>query len=122
MIGSKVAILLCVSFALTMAAPTDLLGSLNLGNILKPVDNLVGNLGNDLGKLLKDVTGLVEALLKELIKIINQLIGVLNIPKGQDPLAFVQNLVGQLEPIVNQLLGTVSSGVGKIVDDVNDYF
>lgn len=119
MIGSKVGILLCVSLALTMAAPTDLLGSLNLNNLLKPVTNLVGNLGDDLGKLLKDVTGLVARLLEELIQLIDRLIGVLKIPSGTDPLAFVQNLVGQLEPIVNQLLGTVSSGVGEIVDDVS---
>lgn len=119
MVCSKVAFLLCASLTLSMAAPTDLLGSLNLNSILKPVDNLVGNLGTDLGKLLNDVTGLVAKLLDELIQLIDRLISVLNIPKGQDPLSFVQNLVGQLEPIVNQLLGTVSSGVGEIVDDVS---
>jgi hypothetical protein len=119
MVGSKVALLLCASLALSMAAPTDLLGSLDLNNLLKPVTGLVGDLTNDLSKILKDVTGLVEKLLKELIAIINQLIKVLNIPNGQDPLAFVQNLVSQLEPIVNQLLGTVSSGVGEIIGDVS---
>lgn len=119
MVSSKVALLLCASAALSMAAPTDLLSSLNLGSILKPVDSLVGNLGDDLGKLLKDVTGLVAKLLGKLIQIIDRLVSVLKIPNGQDPLSFVQNLVGQLEPIVNQLLGTVSSGVGEIVDDVS---
>jgi hypothetical protein len=117
MVGSKVAILICVSLALTSVATADLLGGLDLGNILGPVtglvDGLVGNLTDDLSKLLKDVTGLVAQLLKTLISIINQIVKVLNIPSGQDPLAFVQNLVSQLEPIVNQLLGTVSSGVGK---------
>jgi hypothetical protein len=127
MFSSKVAIFLCASLALTMAAPTGgLLGSLDLGNILKPitgaVGDLVGNLTDDLSELLKDVTGLVAALLKELIKVINQLVKVLNIPSGTDPLAFVQNLVSQLEPIVNELLGTVSSGVGEIVDDVSQRF
>lgn len=119
MVASKVALLLCASLALSMAAPTDLLSGLNLNNILNPVTDLVGNLGTDLGKLLNDVTGLVAKLLNELIQIIDQLISVLNIPKGQDPLSFVQNLVSNLEPLVNQLLGTVSSGVGEIVDDVS---
>jgi hypothetical protein len=126
MFSSKVAIFLCASLALTMAAPTgDLLSGLNLGNILNPitgvVGDLLGNLTDDLSELLKDVTGLVAALLKQLIKVINQLVKVLQIPSDQDPLAFVQNLVAQLEPIVNQLLGTVSSGVGEIVDDVRFY-
>jgi hypothetical protein len=121
MVGSKVVLLLCASLALSMAAPTDLLGGLNLGNILKPVDNLVGNLVDDLSGLLHDVTGLVAQLLKELIAIINQLVKILQIPSGQDPLSFVQNLVSQLEPLVDQLLGTVSSGVGEIVDDVSKF-
>ena len=117
MTASKVAILLCASLALSMAAPTG--GLLDLGDILKPVTGLVGNLGDDLSALLKDVTGLVAALLKQLIKIVNQLVKILNIPDGADPLGFVQSLVSQLQPIVDQLLGTVSSGVGEIVGDVS---
>jgi hypothetical protein len=116
MYGSKVAIFLCVSFALTMAAPTNLL------NILNPVDNLlnnvVGNLANDLNNLLKDVTGLVAQLLKVLIAIINAIIKALNVPSGQDVLDFVQNLVSQLEPLIQQLLGAVSSGAAEIIDNV----
>jgi hypothetical protein len=118
MIGSKVVLLLCASVAISMAAPT---GGLDLGSILNPVTNLVGNLGDDLNELLKDVTGFVAKLLKLLIKIIDDLVKVLNIPSGQDPLAFVQNLVSQLEPVVDQLLGTVSSGVGEIIDDVSQF-
>jgi hypothetical protein len=126
MTGSKVAIFICISLALTSVATADLLGGLDLGNILKPVTGLlngvVGNLVGDLNSLLKDVTGLVADLLKTLIAIINQIVKILNIPAGQDPLAFVQNLVSQLEPIVNQLLGTVSSGVGEVIDDVSNYY
>jgi hypothetical protein len=117
MYGSKVAILLCVSFALTMAAPISLL------DILNPVDdllnNVVGNLVVDLNNLLKDVTGLVAQLLKVLIAIINAIIKTLNVPSGQDVLDFVKNLISQLEPPIQQLLGAVSSGAGEIIDDVS---
>jgi hypothetical protein len=116
--GSKIAILVCAFFTLAMAAPTG--GNLlDLGDILKPVTGIVGNLGDDLGKLLKDVTGLVAKLLKDLLKIVEQLIKVLGIPDGVDPLSFVQNLVSQLEPIVDHLLEDVSSGAGEIIEDVS---
>lgn len=123
MIGSKMALFFCASVALSAAAPTDLLGGLDLGNILSPVDDLlngaVGNLVGDLTGLLGSVTSAVSDLLQALISVINQIVSVLNIPNGTDPLSFVQNLVSSLNPLVQQLVGAVSSGVNEVVSDVS---
>ncbi|KAI6184717.1 hypothetical protein M3Y97_00626000 [Aphelenchoides bicaudatus] len=120
MFNSKVAIFLCASLALSMAAPTDLLGGLDLGNILKPVTGLVGNLIDNLSKLIQGLTGTIADLVNQLVAALQQLTKVLNIPAGTDPLSFVQNLVKQLDPIVKQLLGTVSSGVEGAVGNVEN--
>lgn len=120
MVGPKAAFFLCATLALSMTVSA---GLLDLDSLLNPaerlLDDLIGNLGTDLSDLLNDVTGLVKDLLEALISVIDQIVKVLNIPAGRDPLLFVQNLVSQLEPIVNQLSGAVGSGVNEVLDDVS---
>jgi len=124
---SKVALFLVATLAISTAAPLDLGGVLggvvgSVGGVVNgavgTVNGVVGSVTGTLDDLLGDVEGIVQGLTSTVSQLLQQVVTLLKIPSGTNPLVFIQNLVSQLDDILAKLLGTVGSGVDNVVDDV----
>lgn len=84
-----------------------------MGDLLSPATGVVTN-------LIGSVDDLLNGLTTDVLKLLSSLTQILNIPKGVNPLTFVQNLITQLEQIINQLLNKADGSGLPFSELVND--